>query len=199
MRASCALGWQRSLEEAPWQSRRAPDVGPAPRRPEARPMGKKRAQSDRRLQREAEERRPRSKQGRSKAQGAAQLGERNHPESPLPRQHLPKPGMRTRSEAETGVPGRGIPRFGQARGHGGPDHGRRFRHRPVGRGAVRARGRRPGDRLPERGRGRGGDPAGGGGRGTAGAAHPGRRHRLGLLSGCRWKRRCASWADWTSW
>jgi NAD(P)-dependent dehydrogenase (short-subunit alcohol dehydrogenase family) len=55
--------------------------------------GKKKAQTDRRLQDEAEKRRPRSKQRQSKGSGAAQLGERAHPEAPMPKQHLSKPGM----------------------------------------------------------------------------------------------------------
>ena len=59
---------------------------------------KKRAQSDRRLQDEAEQRRPRSKQGPAKGQRAAQLGERNHPEPPMPKQRLAKPGIEAELE-----------------------------------------------------------------------------------------------------
>lgn len=58
--------------------------------------GKKKAESDRRLQREAESRRPQSRSSPSKGRGASQLGERRYPEPPLPKQHLAKPG----SEAE---------------------------------------------------------------------------------------------------
>ena len=55
--------------------------------------GKKAAESDRKLQREAEARRQRSGgQHQSKSQGAVQAGEREHPEPPLPKQHLEKPG-----------------------------------------------------------------------------------------------------------
>ena len=54
--------------------------------------GKKTAESDRKLQREAEARRQRSQGRQSKQQGAVQAGEREHPEPPLPRQHLEKPG-----------------------------------------------------------------------------------------------------------
>ena len=59
--------------------------------------GKKTAESDRKLQREAEAKRPRSQgaqsQGaQSRKQGAVQTGEREHPEPPLPKQHLEKPG-----------------------------------------------------------------------------------------------------------
>jgi NAD(P)-dependent dehydrogenase (short-subunit alcohol dehydrogenase family) len=54
---------------------------------------KKKGQSDRRLQRDIEERRERSKQQEPKRQGASQLGERRYAEPPLPKQHLAKPGM----------------------------------------------------------------------------------------------------------
>ena len=59
--------------------------------------GKKTAESDRKLQREAEAKRPRSQgaqsQGaQSRKQGAVQTAEREHPEPPLPKQHLEKPG-----------------------------------------------------------------------------------------------------------
>ena len=52
---------------------------------------KKKAESDRRLQRGVEGRR--AKQGQSKGAGAAQLGARRYPEPPLPKQHQAKPGI----------------------------------------------------------------------------------------------------------
>jgi NAD(P)-dependent dehydrogenase (short-subunit alcohol dehydrogenase family) len=55
--------------------------------------GEKKAASDRRLQHEAESRRQRSQKSQSKKQGAVQTGERSHPEPPLPKQHLAKPGL----------------------------------------------------------------------------------------------------------
>jgi NAD(P)-dependent dehydrogenase (short-subunit alcohol dehydrogenase family) len=58
--------------------------------------GKKKAESDRRLQRQAEGRRQR--QSKSKEEGAAQLGARRYPEPPLPKQHLAKPGIEAELE-----------------------------------------------------------------------------------------------------
>ena len=58
--------------------------------------GKKKAESDRRLQRQAEGRRQR--QGKPKEEGAAQLGARRYPEPPLPRQHQSKPGIEAELE-----------------------------------------------------------------------------------------------------
>ena len=54
--------------------------------------GKKRAAADRRLQRRAEARRPKAKRESTKSERAAQLGAREHPEPPLPKQQLKKPG-----------------------------------------------------------------------------------------------------------
>lgn len=55
--------------------------------------GKKTAASDRRLQREAEARRPKAKRGPMKAKRAVQLGAREYPGPPLPKQQLDKPGL----------------------------------------------------------------------------------------------------------
>jgi NAD(P)-dependent dehydrogenase (short-subunit alcohol dehydrogenase family) len=52
--------------------------------------GKRKAQDDRRLQREAESRR--NGGSKSKKHAAVQAGARRHPELPLPKQHLAKPG-----------------------------------------------------------------------------------------------------------
>ena len=52
-------------------------------------QGKKTAAADRRLQREAEARRPKAKHGPKKAERTAQLGAREHPEPPLPKQQQP--------------------------------------------------------------------------------------------------------------
>ena len=59
---------------------------------------KKAAESDRKLQREAEARRQRSQGAQSKKQGAVQAGKREQPEPPLPRQHLEKPGRESELE-----------------------------------------------------------------------------------------------------
>jgi NAD(P)-dependent dehydrogenase (short-subunit alcohol dehydrogenase family) len=55
--------------------------------------GKAKAQSDRKLQREAEQRRRRSEATKPKQSGAVQAGQRKYPAPPLPKQHLPKPGL----------------------------------------------------------------------------------------------------------
>jgi NAD(P)-dependent dehydrogenase (short-subunit alcohol dehydrogenase family) len=55
--------------------------------------GQAKAESDRRLQREAEARRRKSSQNGSRKSGAVQAGARRYPEPPLPKQHLRKPGM----------------------------------------------------------------------------------------------------------
>jgi NAD(P)-dependent dehydrogenase (short-subunit alcohol dehydrogenase family) len=60
--------------------------------------GKKTAESDRKLQREAEQRRQRTQASKPKKQGAVQSGERTYPEPPLPKQHLEKPGLETELE-----------------------------------------------------------------------------------------------------
>ncbi|HEU5042249.1 MAG TPA: SDR family oxidoreductase [Gemmatimonadales bacterium] len=59
--------------------------------------GKAKARDDRRLQREAESRRN-GRGSKSKKQGAVQAGARRHPEPPLPRQHLEKPGLESELE-----------------------------------------------------------------------------------------------------
>jgi NAD(P)-dependent dehydrogenase (short-subunit alcohol dehydrogenase family) len=59
--------------------------------------GKRKAESDRRLQRAAEGRRQ-AKSAGSKSPGPAQLGPRRHPEPPLPKQHLAKPGVEAELE-----------------------------------------------------------------------------------------------------
>jgi NAD(P)-dependent dehydrogenase (short-subunit alcohol dehydrogenase family) len=55
--------------------------------------GKAKAQSDRKLQREAEQRRRRAEGSEGKQEGAVQAGERKYPEPPQPKQHLEKPGL----------------------------------------------------------------------------------------------------------
>jgi NAD(P)-dependent dehydrogenase (short-subunit alcohol dehydrogenase family) len=54
--------------------------------------GEATADSHRKLQRQAEARRKRDPDAKSKKNGAVQAGARRHPEAPLPRQHLEKPG-----------------------------------------------------------------------------------------------------------
>jgi NAD(P)-dependent dehydrogenase (short-subunit alcohol dehydrogenase family) len=60
--------------------------------------GKAKAQSDRKLQREAEERRRRTEETKPKKEGAVQAGQRRYPEPPLPKQHLSKPGLESELE-----------------------------------------------------------------------------------------------------
>ena len=61
--------------------------------------GKTKARSDRKLQREAEQRRARAaKTGRKQKDGAVQSGQRRYPEPPLPKQHLAKPGLESELE-----------------------------------------------------------------------------------------------------
>ena len=55
--------------------------------------GKRKAQSDRALQRQAETKRARSEKSKPKKEGAVQAGQRRYPEPPLPRQHQEKPGQ----------------------------------------------------------------------------------------------------------
>jgi NAD(P)-dependent dehydrogenase (short-subunit alcohol dehydrogenase family) len=59
--------------------------------------GKAKAQSDRKLQREAEQRRKKAA-GNRKREGAMQAAERKYPEPPHPRQHLAKPGLESELE-----------------------------------------------------------------------------------------------------
>ena len=54
--------------------------------------GKAKAQSDRKLQRDAEQRRKRAGGSEGKKEGAVQTGERKYPEPPQPQQRLEKPG-----------------------------------------------------------------------------------------------------------
>jgi NAD(P)-dependent dehydrogenase (short-subunit alcohol dehydrogenase family) len=54
--------------------------------------GKAKAESDRKLQREGEQRRKKSG-GNGKREGAVQAAERKYPEPPQPKQHLEKPGL----------------------------------------------------------------------------------------------------------
>ena len=63
-----------------------------------RAAGKKRAASDRVLQRGAEARRERAKRSKPKRQRPAQTGARKYAEPPLPRQHLAKPGIEAELE-----------------------------------------------------------------------------------------------------
>jgi NAD(P)-dependent dehydrogenase (short-subunit alcohol dehydrogenase family) len=60
--------------------------------------GKKRAASDRALQRGAEARRKRAKGSKPKREQPAQTGVRKYAEPPLPRQHLAKPGIEAELE-----------------------------------------------------------------------------------------------------
>jgi NAD(P)-dependent dehydrogenase (short-subunit alcohol dehydrogenase family) len=55
--------------------------------------GKAKAQADRKLQRDAEQRRERAEAGQKKKAGAVQAGQRKYPEPPQPRQQLEKPGL----------------------------------------------------------------------------------------------------------
>jgi NAD(P)-dependent dehydrogenase (short-subunit alcohol dehydrogenase family) len=59
--------------------------------------GKAKAQSDRKLQREAEQRRKKAG-GNGKQEGAMQAAERKYPEPPQPGQHLEKPGLESELE-----------------------------------------------------------------------------------------------------
>jgi NAD(P)-dependent dehydrogenase (short-subunit alcohol dehydrogenase family) len=59
--------------------------------------GKAKAESDRKLQREAEQRRKKSG-GNGKQEGAVQTGERRYPEPPQPKQHQEKPGLESELE-----------------------------------------------------------------------------------------------------
>ncbi|HJR15767.1 MAG TPA: SDR family oxidoreductase [Gemmatimonadales bacterium] len=58
--------------------------------------GRSKAESDRKLQQQAEARRKRRPQSRK--EGAVQAGEHRYPENPLPPQHLQKPGMESQLE-----------------------------------------------------------------------------------------------------
>ena len=55
--------------------------------------GQRAAASDRELQREAEERRRTTQHTKSKKESPPRTGSRRHPEPPLPKQHLEKPGL----------------------------------------------------------------------------------------------------------
>jgi NAD(P)-dependent dehydrogenase (short-subunit alcohol dehydrogenase family) len=59
--------------------------------------GKAKAESDRKLQREAEQRRKKAG-GNGKREGAVQAAERKYPEPPQPKQHLEKPGLESELE-----------------------------------------------------------------------------------------------------
>ena len=168
------------------------------------PAGQKKAQSDRKLQREAEDKRPRPESAESKKQ-PVQAGARKQPEPPLPKQHLDKPGIEADLEPRPRYRRPDYKGSGKLEGHGRPDHRRRLGDRPRGRRAVRARRRRRRHRLPRastrtprrpsaRSRRRAaaallipGDvtdsgvlPGGGGahGRGARPARHPGQQRRL---------------------
>ncbi|MBA3258127.1 MAG: SDR family oxidoreductase [Gemmatimonadales bacterium] len=60
--------------------------------------GKAKAESDRKLQRQAEGRREQTEQTKPKKEGAVQAGARRQPELPLPKQHLQKPGLESELE-----------------------------------------------------------------------------------------------------
>jgi NAD(P)-dependent dehydrogenase (short-subunit alcohol dehydrogenase family) len=55
--------------------------------------GKAKAQSDRKLQREAERKRKKAGSSNGRKNGATQAGARKYPEPPQPKQHLEKPGL----------------------------------------------------------------------------------------------------------
>jgi NAD(P)-dependent dehydrogenase (short-subunit alcohol dehydrogenase family) len=55
--------------------------------------GKAKARSDRKLQREAEQKRKQAEGSNEKKNGATQAGARKYPEPPQPKQHLKKPGL----------------------------------------------------------------------------------------------------------
>ena len=85
---------------------------------------------------------------------AMQAGARRYPVPPMPRQHQRKPGHETRLDPRADVRGAILERLVQAARQGGADHGRRFRNRPGGGSAIRARGRRRRHRPSGRARGR---------------------------------------------
>jgi NAD(P)-dependent dehydrogenase (short-subunit alcohol dehydrogenase family) len=60
--------------------------------------GEATAQSHRKIQRQAETRRKTSSEAKSKKNGAVQAGARRYPETPLPKQHLEKPGRESELE-----------------------------------------------------------------------------------------------------
>jgi NAD(P)-dependent dehydrogenase (short-subunit alcohol dehydrogenase family) len=70
---------------------------PATKKRRGAGAGQATAESHRKLQRQAESRR-KEKSGNSKQQGAVQAGARPYPETPLPRQHLEKPGLESQLE-----------------------------------------------------------------------------------------------------
>ena len=59
--------------------------------------GKAKAESDRKLQRDAEKRR-KNAGGNGKQSGAVQTGQRQYPEPPHPKQHQQKPGLESELE-----------------------------------------------------------------------------------------------------
>jgi NAD(P)-dependent dehydrogenase (short-subunit alcohol dehydrogenase family) len=60
--------------------------------------GEAKAESDRKIQKQAEARREKSSESKSQKNGAVQAGARRHPETPLPKQHLEKPGRESELE-----------------------------------------------------------------------------------------------------
>ena len=60
--------------------------------------GKAKAESDRKLQQEAEQKRKKAGRSNGKAEGATQAGQRKYPEPPQPKQHLAKPGLESELE-----------------------------------------------------------------------------------------------------
>ena len=138
--------------------------------------------------------------GAPEADEAMQAGARRYPVPPFPEQHQPKPGERGEARSGADVRRAVLEGLGQARGQGGADHRRRFRHRPGGRGALRARGRRRRDRPSRRGRRRRGDRAAVEAEGRRAIVHPRRRRRPRLLPRRRWRETVqASSAGSTCW
>jgi NAD(P)-dependent dehydrogenase (short-subunit alcohol dehydrogenase family) len=60
--------------------------------------GKAKAESDRKLQQEAEQKRKKAGRSNGKGEGATQAGQRKYPEPPQPKQHLAKPGLESELE-----------------------------------------------------------------------------------------------------
>ena len=137
------------------------------------------ADRQRELQRSRTARTPLRRRSR-RSSGAVQAGARAHPEK-MPAQHLDKTGRESDLALRPQFLAPDYEGSRQAARHGGADHRWRFRHRPRGRGAVRARRCRRRHRLPRVPRRRRGDEALRRGRGPALPAAARRRQGRRLL------------------